>query len=201
MFGVGVHDVGVERGAEDLHAERQQGGADVDDEPVEAVLRGPAVDQEPHRGEEGARQQQRDAQLRHVGLAGARRQPRVGIVHERPAELRARHLAGADCDVVQAGGGDGLAVRRHVQGREARQRKVQQAVVEARQDGLDLDDGVEREQAYGPREAAADFPRGGAAGLAHLDLGVEAGVARLCAQPLGPPAEEDGRVALTEHEK
>lgn len=102
---------------------------------------------------------------------------------------------------MQAGDGNGVAIRRYVQGREARQRKVQQAVVDARQDGLDLDDGMEREQAYGPRKAAADFPRGGAAGLAHLDLGVEAGVARLCAQRFGPPAEEDRRIALAEDEK
>lgn len=145
VFGVGVHDVGGKSGAKDLHAEGQQGSADVDDEPVKVVLRGPAVDQEPYRCDEGTRQHQRDAQLGHVSLAGARRQPPVGVVHQRAAKLRACYLAGADGYVVQAGDGDGIAVRRHVQGREARERKVQQAVVDARQDGLHLDDGVERE--------------------------------------------------------
>lgn len=201
MLGVRVHDVRVQRRVEDLHAERQQRRAHVDHEPEQVVLRGPAVEQEPERRKDGARQQERDAELGPRRLALAARQRLVDVVHQRPAELGARDGARADGDVMQAGDGDGFTVCGHVEGGEAGQRKVEKAVVDAFQDGLHLDDGVEGQEAEGAGQAVHQILGGRATRLTSLDLCMVAGIASLLAQLLSALAEEKRSVTLVEQEQ
>ena len=71
VVGVGVDDVGGQGLAADLHAEGEDGGASVDEQPVRVALRGPAVDEEAEGREDGAGEHDGDAEFGGRDAVGA----------------------------------------------------------------------------------------------------------------------------------
>lgn len=196
MIRIGIHDISLDNHAKDLHAETQERDTDIDDEPVETALRGPAIEQEANGRDEQTRQQHRHSVLWPRLAACLLLKDAVEIVHRRPAQLGAEDLACANGDVVQTADGNGFVVHGRVEGGVAREGEVEEAVAEAAAEGLDLDDWVEGEEAEGPRQTLAEGPEGGAVGGVGGEFGVVAGVAGLLAELGGAFEEEQGRVGF-----
>lgn len=108
-----------------------------------AVLRRPPVHQQAQVADDDAREHEWDAELRLAGIAVSRLSPSVQEVHQGSAQLGASNLRQRDRDVVQAADLDGLVVLLDPEVGEGGEDNIQQAVVEARDDCRDLNDGVE----------------------------------------------------------
>ncbi|KAI9043913.1 fungal specific transcription factor domain-containing protein [Aspergillus affinis] len=100
VLGKGIHNICMQCGIEDLHAERQESSPDIDDKPEKTVLRSPTVNEEADGHEYNTREQKRDAELGNTGFTGATCHALIGIVYKRDAELRARDSANADGNVT-----------------------------------------------------------------------------------------------------
>jgi len=155
--------MGLYRLAADLHSESEDGGAHVDDEPVEMFLGGPAVYEEADWCEDGSRQQEGDVELGNGNTVGAVLHSAEDDIHKWTTNFRAGDFTGAHGNVVEAADGYGLVVLFGPEVGEGRKHEVGNAVVESGQTCLDLDDRMKQKETDWPGESFPQHPGQGPA--------------------------------------
>ena len=188
-----VELVGKRGLAEDETAEGEDSGAGIDHGPLQAVLGGPAIPEEPCRQQDHAGHHPRRPELGPPLLIWRPvPQPLVYPVHYVAAELGGCRRADRDRDIVEAGVELGLVVSVNVQACVCRQQKGVDAKVESHQHGNHLDHRTPQEQTnrtgQGNGQPSGQARAGGAPWLPHPDF-------------VGLAAQEDGRIRFAdEHE-
>lgn len=110
VAGVGVDEVRLQALEADDGGDGEEEGADVGEDPVRLVLGRPAIYDEPHGHEDGARHHQRHPVLGAPDAAVAPLQRDVDAILQRRAHLRAHEEPEPERDVVEPADAERLAV-------------------------------------------------------------------------------------------
>jgi hypothetical protein len=95
VLGIRVNHIRLQRLAADLHPERKDRGADIDNEPVCVFLGGPAVDEKAERCKDRSGQHDGHAKFRQSNTVGGVFEPAENEIDQWAADFCTTYLADA----------------------------------------------------------------------------------------------------------